>query len=1302
MLVAGHGTPGGATLDASVVHTLGQVGEALLATGAQWQIRRLTATAGDRYAADRGTLKRHIDELAADPTRVAVLVVAGQIVEVGGEHALVTGAQPELYPEESTLPLAWLRDRLRASKAEQVVVVVSAHGAGTVSEWLAALRTGRASHLISVGGSQANLDALLSGLCGEALDPRTGTVTMASLAAHLAGASPVGAIQSSEVVETIAQPPPLAGLWDVRRSQLSQRGPRRLVGASDDLTGTVQPGRFRVDGILARGTFGTVYRARQLAVERDVALKVLHAEIDPSSEDGRLFVHEIRSVGRLDHANIVRIHQADITHDGRLFFAMELLGGGDLQSIGKVPQARAVALVRQLLAGLAAAHDAGLVHADIKPANAILVERDGAERVVLVDFGLSRLRAPDRPAESAGGTPAYMAPEQLHEGRVDARSDLYSAALVLVYLLTGWQRPNVATLSPPLDTIEDRALRAVLAKALATDPAQRYESARELSSALAEEAPPEREPPPSRSPFRHLAPLTEADRDRLFGREADVAALTEHALYRRSVIYTAPSGVGKTSLLRAGLVPRLEALGITAMYVRCRGSTAASLSQTITEHGARGRKLVLILDQLESALELVDQVLDFSRWPADADVSVVLAVREDHLARLVARTQELEPGIPIVRLPPLSPDGARDAITGPLAEARLAIEPELLTALLADLERAAVALWSGTPAVYPPHLQLACTSLCEALAPGAATLTLADYRRLGGFDAIVGEYLERVLDTELADGRDVIARDLFVSLVTTSNERAMRAESELVRIASARHEAHEVRAVLEALRTRGLVMRVRDSSGEPAWELVHDSLVPRVLAWLDRVDLDRRRAVELVRYHLRRSRPGAPSLLSRAELRELAPYAAAIAELDEEWRRRTDAPPADDDWTPTRLVERSKQAQRRRVATIASALVASLSIASVGFYRSHVERMNSAYEESLRTRDLGRFVLSLEPFDWDPTTRAASRVAPSSSTAFAWELHLPADDDPASPGPVYANELVHRGEPKVVGLALVEEVEARGGTAFLVVKRGACAPSILPLRLPGYLKRNGPLGMLHVRVPTCQASQTDMISIPAGEFVFGGVGVPPSSDVARDPEARVERRIRLDAFRIDRTEVTNAAFEQLSAMESITDIAPPLYPASPDLGEAAAPNRPVTGIDWIEARAYCRFVGKELPTQQQWTRVQRGGLVLPDGTPNPAPTRNFPWGTDPRPGAAKLLHVGAPGVAVAGTFPQDRSPEGVVDLAGNVSEWVDGVTRQGLRVVRGGNVWDADESELVEYVAIENSRPARMRHFAIGVRCAAR
>ncbi|HSK01748.1 MAG TPA: serine/threonine-protein kinase, partial [Kofleriaceae bacterium] len=577
LLVAGFGVPAPPAPEASAVHTLAQIGEALLATGAAWQIRRLTAAAGERYAADRATLKQHLDELAVEPVRAAVVVLLGTIVEAGGAPALVTGAQAREYPEDATLPLAWIRERLFAARADQLVVVMSARGEGRAGRWLGALGTHRPQHMIAVDAPDSgdpSVDALLTGLCGDALDPRTGTVTMASLSAHIAQRVPRVVLQPSESSETVAQPPPLGGFWDVRRSQLASRAARpRAPGEPEDLTGTVLTGGYRIDGIIARGTFGTVYRARQLRVERDVAVKVLNDDIDPSSEDGRLFVQEIRNVGRISHTNVVPIYHADLTHDGRLFFVMELLDGRDLQQLGGggvLPRERAIGLVRQLLAGLGAAHDAGLVHADVKPANAIVVSRDpgGGERLVLVDFGLARLRTPDRPVESAGGTPAYMAPEQLHEGRVDARSDLYSAALVLVFLRTGWRRTSVQLLAPPLDERPDPDLRAVLARALETDPAKRYQTARELAAAL-DGGPSPPSPPPAPPapivPFRHLAPFTESDFGRLHGREADLAALIEHVLFRRCVVYTAPSGTGKTSLLRAGLVPRLEALGIQAI-----------------------------------------------------------------------------------------------------------------------------------------------------------------------------------------------------------------------------------------------------------------------------------------------------------------------------------------------------------------------------------------------------------------------------------------------------------------------------------------------------------------------------------------------------------------------------------------------------------------------------------------------------------------------------------------------------------------------------------------------------------------
>jgi formylglycine-generating enzyme required for sulfatase activity len=1344
LLVAGFGVPILPAPDGSAVHTLAQIGEALLATGAAWQIRRLTAVTGERYAADRATLKQHLDELAVEPVRAAVVVLLGTIVQVGGAPALVTGAQAREYPEDATLPLAWIRERLLAARADQVVVVVSARGEGTAGGWLGALGTYRAQHVIAIDAPDDGnpvIDALLTGLCGDALDPRTGTVTMASLSEHVANRVPRAMIQPSTASETLAQPPPLAGFWDVRRSQLALRAQRpRAPGEPEDLTGTVLPGRFRIDGVLARGTFGTVYRARQLAVERDVAVKVLHADIDPSSEDGRLFVQEIRSVGRIDHTNVVRIHQADITHDGRLFFAMELLVGRDLQELGAggaQPRERAVELVRQLLAGLGAAHDAGLVHADVKPANAIVVasrarssgdagEDEPGERLVLVDFGLARLRAPDRPAASAGGTPAYMAPEQLHEGRVDARSDLYSAALVLVFLLTGWRRQNARTLAPPLDGIADPELRAVLARALDPDPAGRYQTARALSAALTGHAAASTaaaQPAPI-VPFRHLAPFTEADRGRLHGREADLALLTEHVLFRRSVVYTAPSGTGKTSMLRAGLVPRLEALGIQAIYHRCRGQAALAIAQAIASGSAsiaeaierwrkqHDRKLVLVLDQIEAAIgdpELLPSVLAFERWPAGADVSVVLSIREDHLARLVGRTQELEPGMAIVRLPPLGPEGARAAIVGALAECRLAIEPELLDALLEDLRRAAAVLgpelgWGGGPAVYPPHLQLACSVLFEHLGPGEATLTLAHYRDLGGFDAIVGEHLERVLDTELAGGRDAIARDLFVALVTTAHERAIRPEAELVAMVGAKHGAPQVTAVLEVLRSRGLLVRVRGAD-EPAWELVHDSLIPRVLAWLDARDLARRRVIELVRYHLRRSRPGKPSLLDHAELRELKAHPGVIAELEEEWRHRGTG----DEWTPARLVARSRQALRRRRALLGTTVLAALTVGGIGLYRSCEQSRRAATERERVLANIGEIEVVIEAFDWD----AKAQRATEAPTPEDWRWDFLDRSDPALER-AFLDGLVARRAPRRAGQARAEALDIRGGPASLIVTRPGCTPSVVPLQLPGYdaarVRRT-----LRLRIPTCAASREDMVQIPGGPFIYGGAGEPPAPVIAEiaDPrdEQKIEHQLDEPAFSIDRTEVTNAAFSELARLVEWTGIGPRTYPASPGLGHGKEPRHPVSGLSWPEARAYCRFLGKDLPTSRQWVKALRGGPTLPDGQPNPSPRRNLPWGEWRDRIPARIGSVGPAelgpsrlGSADVESYPEDVSPYGVRGLAGNVLEWTLTARERGVHVVRGGS-WgetEATREDLLNFMASENVRPDGTQHYALGVRCASR
>jgi formylglycine-generating enzyme required for sulfatase activity len=504
--------------------------------------------------------------------------------------------------------------------------------------------------------------------------------------------------------------------------------------------------------------------------------------------------------------------------------------------------------------------------------------------------------------------------------------------------------------------------------------------------------------------------------------------------------------------------------------------------------------------------------------------------------------------------------------------------------------------------------------------------------------------------------------------------------------------------VLELLRSRGLLVRVR-GDGEPSWELIHDSLVPRVLAWVDRRDLARRRAIELVRYHVRRSRADAPSLLDRDELRELKPHTAALDDLDIEWRK-THPASAPEDWTPARLVARSHSVLRRRALAFGSALFVALAIASIGMYRWYVDKQSALHEAELKALDIGRFTIVLELFDWDPAAQRAISVPVTKNTGLKWVLHVSDTADNDQPGAVYASDWLVRGSPRVENGALVEEVEAHGGAAFIVISRGPCAASTIPLpQVPGYAQRDSKQ-VLRLFVPTCQVTGADTIELVGGSVYYGGPGIPPSPMMEKIPEsdpaeAYTEARVHVPTFRLDRTEVTNAAFEVFVRMSNATRIERPQYPDTPELKDGGAPRKPVTQVNWIEARAYCRFLGKELPTSQQWTRALRGRIESTD-----EPRKNFPWGTTNDPTNAKVRGTQPPGPAVVASFPRDRTDEGIFDLAGNVTEWTStGLEVEGQRVVRGSN-WDDDVAYFVDFMAIENPRPMRVRNYTIGVRCA--
>ncbi|GAA1117778.1 Stk1 family PASTA domain-containing Ser/Thr kinase [Kribbella jejuensis] len=209
---------------------------------------------------------------------------------------------------------------------------------------------------------------------------------------------------------------------------------------SDRLVGRVLDGRYRVGARVAKGGMATVYQAHDLRLDRTVALKVMHDGLGDDAQFTRRFVAEARAAARLSNPNVVAVFdQGD--DDGTLFLAMEYIPGRTLRDVireeAPLSPARALDLLTPVLSALSAAHDAGIVHRDIKPEN-VLISDKGAVKVA--DFGLARAVSASGNTATQGllmGTVSYLAPELVTDGSADARSDVYSAGIVLYEMLTG-------------------------------------------------------------------------------------------------------------------------------------------------------------------------------------------------------------------------------------------------------------------------------------------------------------------------------------------------------------------------------------------------------------------------------------------------------------------------------------------------------------------------------------------------------------------------------------------------------------------------------------------------------------------------------------------------------------------------------------------------------------------------------------------------------------------------------------------------------------------------------------------------
>src|SRR5882724_4538940 len=218
----------------------------------------------------------------------------------------------------------------------------------------------------------------------------------------------------------------------------------RVISSIEDegrfVPGTLLGGRYRIIALLGRGGMGEVYRATDLTLGQSVALKFLPEEASKNQRLLERFHGEVRVARLVSHPNVCRVYDIGEV-EGMPFISMEYIAGEDLASllmrIGRLPADKAVETARKLCAGLAAAHDRGVIHRDLKPQNIMMNKRG---EVVIMDFGLAAIADQLSGPEARNGTPAYMSPEQLKGTEVTSRSDIYALGLLLYELFTG-KRP---------------------------------------------------------------------------------------------------------------------------------------------------------------------------------------------------------------------------------------------------------------------------------------------------------------------------------------------------------------------------------------------------------------------------------------------------------------------------------------------------------------------------------------------------------------------------------------------------------------------------------------------------------------------------------------------------------------------------------------------------------------------------------------------------------------------------------------------------------------------------------------------
>jgi WD40 repeat protein/serine/threonine protein kinase len=660
-----------------------------------------------------------------------------------------------------------------------------------------------------------------------------------------------------------------------------------------DLAGEPLRG-YRLLEQLGAGAFGSVYRAFQPQVAREVAVKVIHPRLASDPEFVRRFEAEAQVVARLEHPHIVPLYDFWREPEGA-YLVMRYLRGGSLRqrlAEGPVTADDASRLLDQIALALAAAHRQGVVHRDVKPANVLFDEEGNA---YLSDFGIAKDVVA---AESAtpGTTPSplayYLSPEEIRGAPVTPRTDVYRLGILLYEALAGHhpfaespaeevlQRHLRQPVPPIVDIRPDlpEKIEEVITRATAKSPARRFGEASELADAFRRALDPGARSvlgpsPEPANPYKGLRPFAEADAPDFFGREVLVselvARLGDQDPASRFLALVGPSGSGKSSVLRAGLVPalrrgalpgsdswfvvdmhpgahpfeELEAAllrvatqpvpGLVERLERDDDGLARTAQEILREDG----ELLVIVDQLEELFTLVAdeyvrarfvQTLRGAVTDPGSRVRVLVALRADFYDRPLSdpRLAELVKGR-TVAVTPLTGQELERAVSGPAGRVGARVDPALVAQIVSELAAQPAAL---------PLLQYALTELFERRS--GSTLGIEAYAAIGGVSGALAQRAENLFDRLDGVGKEA-ARQVFLRLVTLGEEgldstrrRVLRAE-----LASLELDGKAVEAVVDTFGYRRLLSFDHDPvTRGPTVEVAHEALLrawARLSGWIE-------------------------------------------------------------------------------------------------------------------------------------------------------------------------------------------------------------------------------------------------------------------------------------------------------------------------------------------------------------------------------------------------------------------------------------------------------------------------------------